>query len=141
MTRLLTTGAEEFEPSALWDVANLATSGDYVGQYSPPSYYTSANGASLAFAPRTGRGMYLLTAAQILRVNYGADTSHTELFWGFAMRVKNLYTSHFFTAYTDDPDVFTNYLSLRLSSAGAVQLVRSGTQLDTSANGVVTIDT
>jgi hypothetical protein len=84
--------------------------------------------------------MYLLSADMYLRNDFGIDTSRTELFWGFAMRVPSLGTSEFFVAYTDDPGAYSNRLALRLTAGGAVEVARSRAAVASSANGVVDIE-
>jgi len=137
MTRLFTTGAEEADPNALWDFVDTQTGNTdvYVGQLQPFGPI-----GNLSFAPRTGRGMYLLTSNQYLRKDYGIVTTHTELFWGFAMRVPFLATGEFLTAYTEDPGVYSNRLALRLKADGTVEVTRSGVLIASSAVGVITVD-
>jgi len=141
MTRIFTTGAEEMNINGLWDKIALSISSEYPGYFKPSGYYTSTNTANVTFAPRTGRGMYLLTSNMSLQKDFGTDTSHTELFWGFAMRIPNLNTGGFLIAYTDDPGAYSNYLSLRLNTNGGVEVTRTGTLIASSANGVVAVDT
>ncbi len=137
MTRLLTTGAEEREPEAVWNYIKYIRDYKTTGLFLLNGY---APGYGVSFAPRTGNGMYLLTGDSILRQDFGTGTK-TELFWGFAMRVRTLATMPFLYGYTDDPSVYTNYLGLRLATTGAVELLRSGTLVIASDAGVISAGT
>lgn len=141
MTRIFTTGAEEMNLNGLWDQVSLYISAGYPGMLKPSGYYTAIDTANVTFAPRTGRGMYLLTNTMLLRKDFGTATSNTELYFGLAMRVPALGTSEFLVAYTDDPSVYTNRLALRLNANGAVEVARSGTLIASSTPGIISVNT
>lgn len=141
MTRIFTTGAEEMNLNGLWDQLGLNIAGGFTGMLKPGSYYTATDTANVAFAPRTGRSMYLLTSNMFLRKDFGAVTSNTELYFGLAVRVPYLATGEFLVAYTDDPSVYSNRLALRLNANGAVEVVRSGTLIANSNSGIVSVNT
>ena len=141
MTRIFTTGAEEMNINGLWEQMALNISSGYPGLLKPSGYYTTTDTPNVAFAPRTGRGMYLLTSNMFLRKDFGAATSNTELYFGLAMRVPYLGTHVFLMAFTSPPGVYGNYLGLRLNASGAIEVLRSGALIADSAAGVVSIDT
>ena len=145
MSRIFTSGAEEAEPNALWDYFEIEHNSDYLAVFSPRSFYstvTAPSSSGVAFAPRTGRGMYLLSNQSFGRQDFGTDTSHTELYWGFAVRFSTLANNPFLTAWTDDPSVYGNYLGLRVNaSTGAIEVSRTGTTIVSSSAGAVSINT
>ncbi len=133
MARIFTTGAEESDPSALWDVIDSGQSTDGNGEFHAFGYNDFVN-----YSPRTGRGMYLLTSNQFLEKNFGADTSKTELYWGFSIRPSSIaVTNTFFYSINDDPGVYTSYCRLDITNAGAIALYRVTTQIAISANGII----
>lgn len=138
MARILTTGAEELDFTSVWNGYDLAP--NYSGVVSP-IVATGPYGSDITYLPRTGRGMYLLTSYEYLRFDFGSDTSKTELFFGFAFRVTAIGTSEFLVAYTDDPDTFSNRLSLRLTSSGGVEVLRSGGAIASCAAGTIAVNT
>ena len=136
MTRIFTTGAEEADVNALWDKVDCSNGSVFISQTLP---FGSID--TLVTPPRTGRGMYNLSNASYLQKDFGTDTSHTDMYFGFAVMFVNLVAEKFFYAYEDSPGVFTNYIGLRLNASGAVEVVRSGTVIATSAVGVIAINT
>lgn len=141
MTRIFTTGAEEMNLDGLWEQKALNIAYGYFGMFKPEGYYTATGAADITFAPRTGRGMYLLTNNMFLRKDFGTATSNTELYFGLAMRVPYLGPYIFLMALTSPPGVYGNYLGLRLNANGAIEVLRSGALIADSAAGVVSIDT
>lgn len=135
MTRLFTTGAEEYDILALWDAVDDVS----INQFDPR--ITFGYGTNMSFAPRTGRGMYLLDQNSYLRKDFGAVTSYTELYFGFAAKLPVLNSIHFFYASTDSPGVYSNYLGLRVTSSGVLEVSRSNTTIASSAAGVIVVNT
>jgi hypothetical protein len=85
--------------------------------------------------------MYVLGSAHSLRNDFGAVTSYTELFFGFAVRLPVLAAADFFTATTDAPGTYTNDLSIRPTADGRVDVRRSGTNIVYSDAGVLVANT
>lgn len=137
MARIFTSGAEEADLKALWSLV------ESVGVNSALGVLQAFGSTDLVtFEPRTGRGMYLLDKEVFLRNDFGLVNTYTELFFGFAFRTTSLFAGRvFFYAWTDDPGVYGNHLGLRLLATGAVEVVRSGTQIAVSAAGVVSTNT
>ena len=132
MTRIFTTGAEEADPNALWTIVD---------------FYSTHHGGQLSFGandvitipPRTGRGVYQMLYQDKLTFDNGI--TYTELFFGFAINARTLDSQNILFAYTDDPGVKTNFLSILLSAAGEVVVRRTSTGIATSAVGVITTNT
>jgi len=130
MTRIFTTGAEEADPNALWSIVD---------------FYSTHHGGQLSFGandkitipPRTGRGVYQLLNQD--RLTFDNTITYTELYFGFAINCRTLGISQILYAWTDDPGVYSNFLSIRLASTGAVEVKRTATTIATSAEGVITI--
>lgn len=136
MARIFTTGAEEVDTVALWDSYDFGVGTNTVY----PIIKTGGQDDHANFNPRTGVGMYFLSSNMYLRKDFGSSTSNTELFWGFAVRVPSLSTGNIFTAFTDDSGVYANYMSVRLTTGGAVEATRSGTVVQASSVGIITIN-
>ena len=143
MTRLITEGFEQA------DMSGLAS--DTLWNYTVPNSelpyivwgpYVAA-GMDYPLVPRTGRGMMMLYANQFIGRDFGLDsgTFPTELYIGIAFYNGNYASYDFIRAYTDDPGVFGNYLSVRGIAGGYVQVTRSNTQIAISAAGAIVVDT
>lgn len=132
MARRFTTGAEERDIVSLWDTCNSGgtRAGDMVA---------GGRTDQIDWAPRTGAAMYCLNSDQSLR-NLTTDNP-TELYFGFAIRFPVLAAANFFTVFTDDPGVFSNYVSLALTATGAIAWTRTGTAIATSPSSTVSIAT
>ena len=132
MTRIFTTGAEEADTNALWNIVD---------------FYSTHHGCQLSFgpndvittSPRTGRGVYQLLNSD--RLTFDNTITYTELYFGFAINCRILQTSDFLYAWTDDPTVYGNFVSLQLAATGAVEVTRTNTVIATSAVGVISINT
>jgi len=133
MTRIFTTGAEESDMNALWDYLDIR-----IAQNSPPSQ-TLIRGTfeTLTVSPRTGQGYYVMSDEKVLRKDFDTDTSHTELYFGFAVQFTSLTVLPFFYVWTDAPSVFANYMGLRLTATGVIQALRTGTTIASSAVGII----
>ena len=132
MTRIFTAGAEEFDANSVWNKLDvIGGSGEiYDVQRFGKTSYLNTN-------PRTGRGLYQVQPATSLFHSFGVDQSKTELFFGFAANHPSFTAGHFFYAYTDDPDTWGNYVSIRPNSSGALDVTRTGTSIATSVAGVI----
>jgi len=134
MARDFSSGAEENDILAVWDGVDPTTNSGHVTHN---ILSRRPDDTVYNFAPRTGHGMYALDASNYLRRDYGADTSKTELYWGFAIRPPSLATGEFFVAYTDDPSTYSSRLALAATADGRVNVLRSGTSIVTSSAGVL----
>ena len=134
MARIFTTGAEESDPSALWDVIFSDPGTGQSGQF-----HAFGKTDIINFLPRTRRGMYVLYPNQYLEKNFGIVTTYTELFWGFNIHPSELPSSNqaIFYSYNDDPDVYASECHVTITPAGAIAAYRVSTLLASSANGVI----
>lgn len=134
MGRLLTTGAEEPELSAVWDDMNDA------GSIKGDLMVALGRTKNRTFLPRTGRGMLCLPSSGSYVRNW-TPANPTELWFGFAMRHNVMNNAgQFFIAYTEAAQGTSNSLNLRTTTSGAIQLYRTGTIVNTTAV-CLTVDT
>ena len=133
MARRFTTGAEEPDVLGLWDNVLTLGSDNQIGM---PTFGRSDQ---VSWAPRTGRGMYVMNSTEYLQ-NLTADNP-TELYFGFAVRFSALAAATFFVATNDTPGTFTNYCSLYLNANGSISLNRVTTALATSPSALISADT
>jgi hypothetical protein len=135
MARLLTTGAEEADVSSMWDRLNFRlNSNPFYPIWRGPTNET-------LILPRTGSGMYGLYSEDYMGNNWGLSTSHTELYYGFALRLPILNGINFLTMWTSDPNVFNYRGRVSVNSSGQVQAIRQDTVIASSSAGVVSVST
>jgi hypothetical protein len=131
MTRVFTTGFEEADQFALWDtMSGMVDYGNIVMSRFPMTYQD--------MEPRTGRGMMALHGSHKIYKDFDALD---DIYLGVAVYTGAMADIRWLEIYCDSPGAYSNYMSVRVGSDGAIDLQRTTTVVASSAVGALTLNT